>query len=86
MITARFGSASVTLGENTALNVITACIIGGASLNGGEGPVFGAFLGAMFMQVLSTSLNLLDVNIYWQNFITGVILILAIYIDSKRKA
>lgn len=82
LITARFGSASVTLGENTALNVITACIIGGASLNGGKGSVLGAFLGALFMQMLSTSLNLLNVNIYWQNFVTGVILIFAIFIDS----
>jgi ribose transport system permease protein len=89
LITARFGSASVTLGENTALNVITAAIIGGASLNGGEGSVLGAVLGVVFMQILSTSLNLLDVNIYWQNFVTGIILILAILVDSineKRKA
>lgn len=89
LITARFGSASVTLGENTALNVITAAIIGGASLNGGEGSVIGAFLGATFMAILSTALNLLNVNIYWQNFVTGIILILAILIDSineKRKA
>ncbi len=89
MITARFGSASVTLGENTALNVITAAIIGGASLNGGEGSVLGAFLGAAFMQMLATSLNLLGVNIYWQTFLTGLILIFAILLDSvneKRKA
>lgn len=89
LITARFGSASVTLGENTALNVITAAIIGGASLNGGEGSVLGAFLGATFMQILSTSLNLLDVNIYWQTFLTGIILIFAILVDSineRRKA
>lgn len=84
-ITARFGSASVTLGENTALNVITAAIIGGASLNGGEGSIFGAFLGVLFMRVLATSLNLLDVNIYWQNFITGMILIMAIVLDSVNE-
>ncbi len=66
MITARFGSASVTIGQNTALNVITAAIIGGASLNGGKGTVFGAFLGAMFLQVLSSSLNLLGVDINYQ--------------------
>ncbi|MDR2088838.1 MAG: ABC transporter permease [Clostridiales Family XIII bacterium] len=85
IVTARFGSASVTLGSNTALSVITACIIGGASLNGGQGTILGAFLGALFMQVLSTSLNLLGVNIYWQNLITGIILILAILIDSLNE-
>jgi ribose transport system permease protein len=85
MVTARFGAASVTLGDNTALNVITACIIGGASLNGGQGTIFGAFLGALFMQMLSTALNLIGVNIYWQNLITGAILILAILIDSLNE-
>lgn len=81
MITARFGSASVTIGQNTALNVITAAIIGGASLNGGKGTVFGAFLGAVFLQVLSSSLNLLGVDINYQSLITGLILIGAIIMD-----
>lgn len=81
MITARFGSASVTIGQNTALNVITAAIIGGASLNGGRGTVLGAFMGAMFLQVLSSSLNLLGVDINYQSFITGLILIFAIIMD-----
>jgi len=85
LITARFGNASVTLGDNTAMNVITAAIIGGASLNGGQGTVLGAFLGAMFMQLISTSLNMLNVNMYWQNFATGAILILAILIDAINR-
>ncbi|MDO4565006.1 MAG: ABC transporter permease [Clostridia bacterium] len=89
MFAARLGSGSVTIGGGTALDVITACIIGGASLNGGKGSVLGAVLGALFLSVLSTALNLLSVNIYWQNFATGAILILAILIDilsEKRKA
>ena len=50
--------------------------------------VLGAFLGAVFMQLISTSLNMLSVNMYWQNFVTGAILIIAILIDAingKRK-
>jgi ribose transport system permease protein len=81
LITARFGSASVTVGSGTELRVITAAIIGGASLNGGEGSVFGAFLGAMFMGVLANALNLLGVDVYWQNLVTGLILITAVVID-----
>lgn len=81
MLTARFGSASVTVGQNTALIVITASIIGGASLNGGKGTIAGAFLGALFLQVLSSSLNLLGVDINYQSFITGLILIIAIIMD-----
>ncbi|MCE5189431.1 MAG: ABC transporter permease [Eubacteriales bacterium] len=89
MFASRLGSASVTVGGSTALDVITACIIGGASLNGGKGTVLGAVLGALFLAVLSTALNLLSVNIYWQNFATGAILILAILLDAlseKRKS
>ncbi len=81
LITARFGSASVTVGNGTELRVITATIIGGASLNGGEGSVFGAFLGALLMGVLANALNLLGVDVYWQNLITGLILIIAVIVD-----
>ena len=89
IITARFGSSSVTIGPGVELRVLAACIIGGASLNGGEGSVLGAFLGALFMQLLSTSLNLLNVNVYVQTLATGAILILAILLDQlneKRKS
>ena len=71
MITARFGSSSVTVGAGVEMRVITATIIGGASLSGGEGSVLGAFLGALFMGVLANALNLLGVDVYWQNLVTG---------------
>jgi ribose transport system permease protein len=89
LITARFGSSSVTVGSGVELRVLTACIIGGASLNGGEGTAFGAFLGALFMGVLANSLNLLGVDVYWQNLFTGLILIIAVVVDvinEKRKS
>ncbi len=88
MITGRFGSSSLTVGSGVELRVITATIIGGASLSGGEGSVFGAFLGALFMGVLANSLNLLGVDVYWQNFVTGLILIIAVIVDvinERRK-
>ena len=88
LITARFGSSSVTVGTGVELRVITATIIGGASLNGGEGSIFGAFLGALFMGMLANALNLLGVDAYWQNLITGAILILAVLFDvinERRK-
>jgi len=88
LLTARFGSASVTVGSGVELRVITATIIGGASLNGGEGSVFGAFLGALFMGVLANALNLLGVDVYWQNLFTGLILIIAVVMDvinERRK-
>jgi len=89
MITARFGSSSLTVGSGVELRVITATIIGGASLSGGEGSVFGAFLGALFMGMLANSLNLLGVDVYWQNLVTGLILIIAVVFDvlnEQRKS
>lgn len=89
MLTARFGAASVTVGTGVELRVITATIIGGASLNGGEGTVLGAFLGALFMGVLANALNLLGVDVYWQNLVTGLILIIAVVVDvlnERRKS
>jgi ribose transport system permease protein len=89
LITARFGSASVTVGNGVEMRVITATIIGGASLSGGEGSVFGAFLGALFMAVLANALNLLGVDVYWQNLVTGLILIIAVVVDvinERRKS
>lgn len=89
MITARFGSSSLTVGTGLELRVITACIVGGASLSGGEGSVLGAFLGALFMGMLANALNLLGVDVYYQNFVTGLILILAVVFDvlnERRKS
>lgn len=89
MITARFGSSSVTVGTGVEMRVITATILGGASLSGGEGSVMGAFLGALFMAVLANGLNLLGVDVYWQNLVTGLILIIAVVFDvinEQRKA
>jgi ribose transport system permease protein len=89
LLTARFGSASVTVGSGVELRVITAAIIGGASLSGGEGSVLGAFLGALFMAMLANALNLLGVDVYWQNLITGMFLILAVVFDvvnERRRA
>jgi len=83
----RFGNASVTIGTGMEMQVITACVIGGASLRGGEGTIFGAFLGAMLMSMVVSALNLLGVDVYWQNVLTGVILIFAVVMDMiiKRK-
>jgi len=85
LITARFGSASVTVGDGLELKVITAAIIGGASLSGGEGSVSGAFLGALLMAVIANALNLLGVDVFWQTLITGVLLITAVVIDEVNE-
>jgi ribose transport system permease protein len=85
VMTARFGSASVTMGTGLELQVISAVIIGGASLQGGEGTVLGAFLGCILMALIVTSLNLLGVDIYWQRLVIGATLLAAVMVDTLGK-
>lgn len=85
---ARFGSAQPTFGIGMELNVIAAAVIGGASLAGGTGTIFGAILGTVLLSVVSSSLALLDVSVYWQDIIRGSILLAAVTIDhylNKRR-
>ena len=86
---ARFGSATPTFGVGMELNVIAAAVIGGASLNGGSGTILGAILGVILLAVVTSSLVLLNVSVYWQDLIKGFILLAAVSIDHflhKRKA
>jgi ribose transport system permease protein len=81
-MTARLGSASVTAGIGLELKVISAVIIGGASLKGGEGAVLGAFLGALLMGILVGSLTLLGVDVYWNTLVIGGTLLVSVLIDN----
>ena len=85
VMTARLGSASVTAGTGLELKVIAAVIIGGASLQGGEGTVLGSFLGALLMAVLINALTLLGVDVYWNTLVTGATLLLAVLIDTLTR-
>lgn len=79
--TARFGAATPTFGVGMELNVIAAAVIGGASLKGGAGTIYGAVLGLALLSVVTSSLILLDVSVYWQDVIKGAILLLAVSLD-----
>jgi ribose transport system permease protein len=78
----RLGSAMVTSGEGMEMRVLTAVIVGGASLAGGEGTILGAFLGSVLMALVTNAVNLLGVNVYWQTFIVGLTLLIAVLIDK----
>lgn len=84
---ARFNVAVPTAGTGAELRVISAAVIGGASLNGGEGTVLGAVLGVILLNLINNALVLLNVSIYWQDLISGIILLIAVTVDflSHRK-
>ncbi len=81
---ARLGAASSTAGEGAELRVITAVILGGASLQGGRGTILGAIVGVAFMQLVNTLLLVARVEAHWQWMVTGVILIAAAGLDSWK--
>ena len=85
MLSARLGNGALTSGLNMEFKAVTAAIIGGCALTGGKGTVLGAFFGAMLMATIDTAINIMPVDSYWQEFVTGIVLIFAIIIDSIGK-
>jgi D-xylose transport system permease protein len=81
IFTSRVGSAAPDAGTLKELDAIAACVIGGASLVGGRGTVFGALLGALIMASLDNGMGLLNVRDYMQDIIKGSILVLAVGLD-----
>lgn len=79
---ARVGSAVSTAGAGAELRVITAVILGGASLTGGKGSIPGALLGVLFMALVTNVLIISRVSSYWQGIVVGVILVAAVALDS----
>jgi ribose transport system permease protein len=80
----RVGTAVSTAGDGAELRVITAVILGGASLNGGRGTIAGALIGVVFMSLVNNLLIIAKVSTYWQSIVVGVILILAVALDSLK--
>ena len=83
--TARVGSASPDAGQLLELDAIAACVIGGTSLMGGRGTVFGAVLGALIMASLDNGMSLKNVEPYLQNIIKGAILVAAVGLDMAGR-
>jgi ribose transport system permease protein len=83
--TSRLGSAFPLAGKGADLRVISACVIGGCSLKGGEGTILGSLLGVLLMAIINDGLVLLNVSIYWQGIISGVILIGAVTFDMLNQ-
>ena len=87
VMTARVGSASPEAGRLLELDAIAACVIGGASLMGGRGSIFGAILGAFVMESLNNGMSMANMDASWQDIIKGVVLVAAVGFDmaSRRR-
>jgi ribose transport system permease protein len=85
LIASRLNSAQPALGQGYELDAIAAVVIGGTSLSGGTGTILGTIIGAFIMSVLTNGLRIMSVAQEWQTVVTGVIIILAVYIDIIRR-
>ena len=80
----RINSGSPTVGVGYEMDVLTAAVLGGVSVSGGEGKMYGAIVGALIMGVLSNGLIIMNVSEYYQMVIKGLVLAFAVAFDSYR--
>ena len=78
----RIATATSTVGVGAELQAITAVILGGASLSGGKGTIWGALIGVFFMALMKNVLIISRVSSEWQGIILGAVLVLAVALDS----
>jgi len=86
LTSARLGAGANSMGTLAELRVIAAAVIGGTSLRGGSGSVAGALLGAVFMQSLENGMVLLGVSSALRQICIGLVLLLAVWIDSATRS
>jgi len=86
ILTARLNSAQPIAGVMYELDAIAATVIGGTSLMGGEGAIWGTLIGALIMGVLRNGLTLLGISSFVQQIVIGSVIILAVLVDMMLKA
>lgn len=86
IMTAKLNSAVPTAGEGYELDAVASSVIGGISLTGGVGSVWGTLMGAMIIGVIKNGLNLLNVSSYLQQVVTGLIVIAAVLADTFKNS
>ena len=84
-LTSKTLSGNVMIGENLLFDVMTIVVLGGTSLSGGRGRIFGVAIGALFIQVISNIMVLESINTFWQWVVKGIILLAVVLVDCNTK-
>lgn len=85
ILASRLNSAQPNAGDGFEFQVISAVVLGGVSLSGGKGNIIGSIIGVLILSVLSNVLVLAGVSSFYQEVSRGIVILLAVYIDSRNK-
>jgi simple sugar transport system permease protein len=83
LMTSRLGAGNSNIGYGVEFAVITAVIVGGASLFGGKGSMLGTLLGGLFIAILNNAMVLLGINSYAQDIANGIVVLLAVLVSTR---
>ena len=86
LLASRLNTAVVLAGQGVELKVITAVVLGGASLAGGVGSIVGGFLGVLFMALLQNAMIIAGINPFWQLIVVGIVLLLSVGLDQFARS
>jgi ribose transport system permease protein len=84
VLSARMFSGQPSVGIGYELDAIAACVLGGVSMAGGIGRISGTIFGAIVIGIISNGLNLVNVSSFWQLIVKGIIILIAVIIDSQK--
>lgn len=83
---ARFAVAYTDIALGFELQVIAACLIGGVAIAGGAGSALGVVMGCLFLGIIRSSLPLVGISAFWQMFINGVVILVAVLLSARQRA
>ncbi|MDD2980549.1 MAG: ABC transporter permease [Hespellia sp.] len=85
VLSSRMYSGQPSAGDGYEMDAIAACVLGGVSMSGGVGHVSGTVIGAVVIGIISNGLNLMGVSSFWQLVVKGIIIMVAVIIDSQKE-
>lgn len=85
ILVSRLNSAQPTAGTSYELDAIAAVVIGGTSLSGGKGRIFGTLIGALIIGTLNNGLNILGVSSFYQQVVRGIVILIAVFVDCGQE-
>lgn len=84
ILLSRLSSAQPTIGTGYEMDAIAAVVLGGTSMSGGRGKIYGTLVGVIIIAVLNNGLNIMNVSSYYQDVVKGLVILLAVLSDRKR--